>query len=108
MKDEASPRLRIGAGGGCLSPLVARTSGDTRASERLQPRSLSRPHRDSPLHAVLPSLVGADRAGVRPGPAPGLPQPLFAGPAALWLLNFILLSWSLPSWGHPLPSLPTQ
>lgn len=80
-----------------------------RASERRRPRSVSRPHPGSPLQAVKPSLlVGADRAGKCPGPAPGLPQPLFAGPAALWLPNFILLSWSLPSWGHPLPSLPPQ
>lgn len=98
-------------GGGCLSPRAARaarTSRDPRASVRRRPRSCPALNPGSPLHAVMPSLVGADRAGVRPGPAPGLPQPLFARPAALWLPNFILLSWSLPSWGLPLPSLPTQ
>lgn len=95
-------------GGGVSVPVLPAPHEAPRASVRHRPRSCPALNLGSPLHAVMPSLVGADRAGVRPGPAPGLPQPLFAGPAALWLPNFILLSWSLPSWGHPLPSLPTQ
>lgn len=93
---------------GVAVPTLPHTSGDP-PSLRAAPAAVRVP--PSPglptpgRHALPPRWRGPSWHASRARPRPP-PQPLFAGPAALWLPNFILLSWSLSSWGHPLPALP--
>ena len=59
----------------------------------------------APLPLPPPSPSALTELARVQGPPPASPSPPSLGPAALWLPNCFSLSWRLPSWGHPLPSL---